>query len=72
MTSLPRYDSVRINEPVGGGADVCDSSRMRRPDSLKIPVVIFAEGLEDDGDDGHDGLDNAVLEGRLRRDHETE
>ena len=33
--------------------------------SLKVPIVIFAKGLQDDGDDCHDGFDNAELESRL-------
>lgn len=27
--------------------------------------MIFAKGLQDDGDDGHDGFDHAELESRL-------
>lgn len=37
--------------------------------SLKISVMIFAIGLQDDGDDRHDGLDNAELQRRLERRH---
>lgn len=33
--------------------------------SLKISVMIFAKGLQDDGDDCHDGFDDAELESRL-------
>lgn len=33
--------------------------------SLKVSIVIFAKGLQDDGDDCHDGFDNAELESRL-------
>lgn len=33
--------------------------------SLKISIMIFAKGLQDDGDDCHDGFDNAELESRL-------
>lgn len=33
--------------------------------SLKISIMIFAIGLQDDGDDCHDGFDNAELESRL-------
>ena len=33
--------------------------------SLKVSIVIFATGLQDDGDDCHDGFDNAELESRL-------
>lgn len=33
--------------------------------SLKISIMIFAIGLQDDGDDCHDGLDNTELESRL-------
>lgn len=34
--------------------------------SLKISIMIFAIGLQDDGDDCHDGFDNAELESRLK------
>ena len=33
--------------------------------SLKISIMIFAKGLQDDGDDCHDGFDRAELESRL-------
>lgn len=33
--------------------------------SPKISVVIFAEGLQDDGDGCHDGFNNTELESRL-------
>lgn len=33
--------------------------------SLKISIMIFAKGLQDDGDDSHDGFDNAELQSRL-------
>lgn len=33
--------------------------------SLEIPIMVFAKGLQDDGDGCHDRLDNAELESRL-------
>lgn len=32
---------------------------------VKVSVVVFAKGLQDDGDDGHDGFDDAELESGL-------
>ena len=32
------------------------------PASLEVPVVVFAQRLQDDGDQGHDGLHNAELQ----------
>lgn len=37
----------------------------KRRCSLKISIMIFAKGLQDDGDDCHDGFDNAELESCL-------
>lgn len=33
--------------------------------SLKVAVVVLAEGLQEDGDDGHDWLHHAELKGGL-------
>lgn len=45
-----------------------DTQRKERTElccSLEISIVIFAIGLQDDGDDCHDGFDNTELESRL-------
>lgn len=41
-------------------------NEIKRRCSLKIPIMVFAKGLQNDGDDCHDGLDNAELESCLQ------
>lgn len=41
------------------------AKREKRWRSLKVPVVVFAVGLQDDGGDGHDGFEHAELQRRL-------
>lgn len=33
--------------------------------SLKVSIMIFAKGLQEDGDDGHDGFDDTELKSGL-------
>lgn len=38
--------------------------------SLKVSVVVLAEGLQEDGDDGHDWFHHAELKGGLNDNNE--
>lgn len=40
--------------------------------SLKVSVVVFSKGLQDDGDDGHDGFDHAELQRGLEETSDSE
>lgn len=49
-----------------------DETNIRKSNSLKISIVIFAEGLEEDGDDGHDGFHHTELQRGLDDDISNE